>query len=87
MSIKVTYKNGIFEPLEDAKRARPGQNYTVFSDGELDEIRETIGWLKAAETSFDFGATRPMPCTTRRSVCCCSVNCLPDAWENRTVAA
>jgi predicted DNA-binding antitoxin AbrB/MazE fold protein len=54
MSIKVTYKDGVFEPLEDVKGARPGQRYTVFSDEELDEIRETLGWLKAAEKSFEF---------------------------------
>jgi len=54
MSIKVTYKNGIFEPIESAKDLRPGQHYTVFSDDELRELREAIGWLKAAEKSFDF---------------------------------
>jgi hypothetical protein len=26
----------------------------VFSDEELRDIRETVGWLKAAEKSFDF---------------------------------
>jgi hypothetical protein len=54
MSIKVTYKDGVFEPIGDVEGVRPGQNYTVFSDEELDEIRETIGWLKAAEKSFEF---------------------------------
>ena len=54
MSIKVTYRDGVFEPLEDVKGARPGQRYTVFSDEELEEIRETLGWLKAAEKSFEF---------------------------------
>ena len=54
MSIKVTFRNGVFEPLEDVKGVRPGQRYTVFSDEELDEIRETLGWLKAAEKSFEF---------------------------------
>ena len=54
MSIKVTYKDGVFEPLEDVKGARQGQQYTVFSDEELEEIRETLGWLKAAEKSFEF---------------------------------
>ena len=54
MSIKVAYKDGVFEPLEDVKGLRPGQNYTVFSDEELGEIRETVGWLKAAEKSFEF---------------------------------
>jgi len=28
-----------------------GQNYTVFSDEGLDDIRGTLGWLKAAEKS------------------------------------
>lgn len=54
MSIKVIYKDGVFEPLEDVSGARLGQRYTVFSDEELDEIRETLGWLKAAEKSFAF---------------------------------
>jgi hypothetical protein len=54
MSIKVTYKDGIFEPLEDVEGVSPGQIYTVFSDEELGEIRETLGWLKAAEKSFEF---------------------------------
>ena len=54
MSIKVTYKDGVFEPLEGVKGVRPGQNYTVFSDEEISEIRETFGWLKAAEKSFEF---------------------------------
>jgi predicted DNA-binding antitoxin AbrB/MazE fold protein len=44
MSIKVTYKDGVFEPLEEVKGVRPGQQYTVFSDEELDEIRETLGF-------------------------------------------
>jgi predicted DNA-binding antitoxin AbrB/MazE fold protein len=54
MSIKVTFKDGVFKPLDDVKGVRPGQNYTVFSDEELDEIREMLGWLKAAEKSFEF---------------------------------
>jgi hypothetical protein len=54
MSIKVTYRNGVFEPIEEVKGARPGQQYTVFSDDELADIRETLGWLKAAEKSFEF---------------------------------
>lgn len=54
MSIKVTYKDGIFEPVESVKGLRPDQSYTVFSDEELRELRETLGWLKAAETSLDF---------------------------------
>jgi len=43
MGIKVTFKDGIFEPLEDVKGVHPGQIYTVFSDEELNEIRETLG--------------------------------------------
>lgn len=54
MSIKVKYKDGVFAPLEDVKGARSGQRYTVFSDEELDDIRETLGWLRAAEKSFEF---------------------------------
>jgi hypothetical protein len=54
MSIKVTYKDGVFEPVEEVKGARPGQRYTVFSDEELGEIRETLEWLRAAQKSFEF---------------------------------
>ena len=54
MSIKVTYKNGVFEPLEKVDGARPNATYTVFSDDELGDIRETLAWLKAAEKSFEF---------------------------------
>ena len=55
MSIKVTYRNGVFEPVEDVTSVPPGHNYTAFSDEELAEIRSTIG-LNAAEKS--------LPCTT-----------------------
>ena len=54
MSIKAAYKNGVFEPLEKVDGARVGQIYTVFSEEELRDIRETFGWLKAAEKSFEF---------------------------------
>ncbi|MBI1873853.1 MAG: hypothetical protein HYS05_08195 [Acidobacteria bacterium] len=54
MSIKVTYQDGVFVPLEHVKRLRPGQRCTVFSDEELAEIRVTLGWLKAAEQGFQF---------------------------------
>ena len=40
--------------LEKVEGARVGQVYTVFSEEELRDIRETFGWLKAAEKSFDF---------------------------------
>ena len=54
MSIKVSYKDGVFRPLEGVESAKPGTIYTLFSEEELLDIRETIGWLKAAEQSFDF---------------------------------
>ena len=54
MSIRVAYKDGVFEPLERVESATPGEIYSVFSDEELRDIRETVGWLKAAEKSFDF---------------------------------
>ena len=39
MSTKVSYEDGVFAPLEKE---------------ELRDIRETVGWLNAAEESFDF---------------------------------
>ena len=53
MSIKVTYRDGVFVPGEDGADARPGPNYTVFSDEELAQIRETIQ-LTAADKTFEF---------------------------------
>ena len=53
MSIQVTFKNGVFEPLEDVMGLRPAQTCTVFSDEELDDIPGTLGWLKAAEKSCE----------------------------------
>jgi hypothetical protein len=43
MSLKVSYKGGVFEPLENVESVRPGTIYTVFSDDELRDIRETFG--------------------------------------------
>lgn len=54
MSIKVAYRDGVFEPLEKVEGAKAGDVYTAFSEEELREIRETLGWLKAAEKSFEF---------------------------------
>jgi len=54
MSIRVAYKDGIFEPLENVESVKPGNIYTAFSDEELRDIRETLSWLKTAEKSFDF---------------------------------
>lgn len=54
MSIKVTFKDGIFEPLEDVKGVHPGQNCTAFSDEELHDICEILGSLKTAEEGYEF---------------------------------
>ena len=54
MSVKVTYSNGVFVPLEPVKGVSLGLQYTVFSDEELGEIRRTLAWLEAAEKSFAF---------------------------------
>lgn len=65
MSIKVAYRDGVFEPLDKVEGAQPGAIYTAFSDEELRDFLETLGWLKAAEKSFEFWNNRPMPSTTR----------------------
>lgn len=54
MSIKAAYRDGVFEPLDDVGGAKPGTIYTAFSDEELRDFLETLGWLKAAEKSFEF---------------------------------
>ena len=54
MSIKVAYRDGVFEPLEEVAGAQPGAIYTAFSKEELRDFLETVGWLKAAEKSFEF---------------------------------
>ena len=54
MSIKVAYGNSVFEPLENVEGAQPEAIYTAFSDEELRDLLETLGWLKVAEKSFDF---------------------------------
>ncbi len=54
MSIRAAYEDGVFKPLDTVKGATPGKVYTVFSQDELSELRETLGWLTAAEKSFDF---------------------------------
>lgn len=53
MSIKVTYRNGVLVPVDDITNVHPGQNYAVYSDLELAEIRETIG-PKIADKTFEF---------------------------------
>ena len=54
MSVKAKYRDGVFMPIEKAEGLTPGRIYTVFSEDELRDIRETFGWLKAAEKSFAF---------------------------------
>ena len=54
MSIRAAYENGVFKPLDNVKGATPGTIYTVFSQEELRDLRETLGWLKTAENSFEF---------------------------------
>ncbi len=54
MSINVAYRDGVFEPLDKVEGAQPGAIYTAFSEEELRDFLETLGWLKAAEKSFDF---------------------------------
>ena len=54
MSIQVAYRDGVFKPLEEVAGAEPGAIYTAFSKEELRDFIETVGWLKAAEKSFEF---------------------------------
>jgi len=54
VSIKVAYRDGVFEPLDKVEGAEPGDIYTAFSEEELRDFLETLGWLKAAEKSFEF---------------------------------
>jgi len=54
MSIKVAYRDGVFEPLDKGEGAQPGAIYTAFSDEELCDLLETLSSLRAAEKSFKF---------------------------------
>ena len=54
MSIKATYTDGLFKPIEQVTDAVPGKTYRVFSEEELRGLVEDLQWLKAAETSFEF---------------------------------
>ena len=54
MSIKATYLDGVFKPIDQVTDAVPGKTYRVFSEEELRELTEDLHWLKAAETSFEF---------------------------------
>ncbi len=48
----MSYKDGVFAPLEQVEGVEPDAVYTVFSDEERRDVREPVGWLKAAEKSF-----------------------------------
>jgi predicted DNA-binding antitoxin AbrB/MazE fold protein len=54
MSVNATYQDGVFKPIEKTEGLMPGTIYTVFSENELRDVRETSGWLNIAEPSFDF---------------------------------
>jgi hypothetical protein len=54
MSIKARYADGVFEPLERVKDDTPGKIYRVFSEEEFRNLAEELGWLAAAERSFEF---------------------------------
>jgi predicted DNA-binding antitoxin AbrB/MazE fold protein len=54
MSIKATYKDGVFKPLEEVKNAIPGKAYRIFSEEELRGLTEDMRWLRLAERSFEF---------------------------------
>ena len=54
MSIKVEYRNGVFEPLEEVRSAAPGEVYVVFSRSELERLAADLPWLAAAERGFTF---------------------------------
>ena len=40
--------------LDGSRCELRGYTYTVFSEDELRDLRETIQWLKVSEKSFDF---------------------------------
>ena len=54
MSIKATFTEGVFKPVDDVNDAIPGKTYRVFSEEELRSLTHDLGWLKLAEKSFDF---------------------------------
>jgi hypothetical protein len=54
IKVEVEYRDSVFGPLDKIEGAQPGAIYIAFSDEELRDFLETLGWLKAAEKSFDF---------------------------------
>jgi hypothetical protein len=54
VAIKVRLRNGVFEAIEDVRGVPSGQTCTAFSDDELRDRHEMLGWLKTTEKSFEF---------------------------------
>jgi hypothetical protein len=54
MSVKAKFRDGVFTPVEKVEGLTPGRIYTVFSEDELRDLRETLQWLRVSEKSFDF---------------------------------
>ena len=54
MSIKAEYRNGVFQPVEEASDAAPGKTYQVFSEDELRQLAQDLSWLRGSEQSFEF---------------------------------
>ncbi len=44
MSVKATYTDGVFKPLEKVQGATVGKVYTVFSEEELDDLFLRLGF-------------------------------------------
>ena len=57
MSIKLAYQDGVFKPLADLEEPASGAIYTAFSEEELRDFIETLGWLRPAEKSFEYWHT------------------------------
>ena len=54
MSIKATFSEGVFKPVDAVNDGVPGNTYRVFSEEELRSLTRDLGWLKLAEKSFEF---------------------------------
>jgi hypothetical protein len=54
MSIKATFTEGVFKPVDEVNDAVPGKTYRVFSEEELRGLTHDLDWLKLTEQSFEF---------------------------------
>ena len=54
MSIAARFEDGVFRPLEEVRETGKGGVYRVFSEDELNALRDQISWLRAAEPGFQF---------------------------------